>query len=179
MLSVFDKIPFYKASYIEKDFGYASQDHFFFQVDSLAINFPELVDYKSGFIPSIYSTPQKVSYNRKSNLLDFTMEEKHNLQKGDVIMLEIKDGRKFEFNVEDIPNDFTFSLKNHNIPKSNTYFIRGKKVDNLSHIDRDELILYIIRINQILNRKIIELDSKIKKIEEQKDSKDKKKKGKF
>lgn len=164
LINMFNKIPFYMASYIEKDFKYASKEHVFIAVDSISIQYPHLIELKSGYTPNIYDTPQKISYNRKTNLLDFTMDKKHGLISGDYVMIEIKDGNKLEFKVEDTPNEFTFSLKN-NLPKSQNYFVRGKKIEDLKHIDSDELLLYSIRMNQLLYRKILELELNIQAIE--------------
>lgn len=150
LLDSFSKIPFYKAFYTEKDLPYASKEHYYFPADDLSLYSPGLVDYQAAYIPDIYSNTEKVSYNRTSDLLELTMRNKHNLTAGDFVMLENKDGVKLESKVEAVPNEFTFSVKN-NLPKSYSYFVRGKKISNLKHLDRDELIVLNMRISQLLD----------------------------
>lgn len=153
LLEDFEKIPFYKAVYTEKDFPYASKEHYYFPTDGISSYSPGLVDYQSAYIPDIYSNTDKVVYNRNTDLLDLTMPNKHNLTVGDYIMLETKDGIKLESKVEKIPNEFTFSIKN-NLPKSYSYFVRGKKVSDLKHLDRDELIVLNMKVTQLLELKM-------------------------
>lgn len=160
LLQTISKIPFYKALYTEKDLSYASKEHYYFPIENLLRNNSALVDYQPAFIPNIYSNTQKVIYNRKNNLLELTMSTKHQLSAGDYVMLENKEGVKLESKIEEVPNEFTFSIKN-DIPKSNSYFVRGKKVNDLQHIDREELLLLSMRINQLLNNKIILMENKI------------------
>lgn len=160
LLKAISKIPFYKALYTEKDISYASKEHYYFPIENLLVNNSALVDYQPAFIPNIYSNTQKVIYNRKNNLLELTMSTKHQLSAGDYVMLENKEGVKLESKIEEVPNEFTFSIKN-DIPKSNSYFVRGKKVNDLQHIDREELLLLSMRINQLLNNKIILMENKI------------------
>jgi hypothetical protein len=173
LLDGFSRIPFYKATYIEKDLSYASKEHYFFPIEALSSYNPTLVDYQAAYIPDIYSNTEKVAYNRSSGLLDLTMREKHNLTAGNFVMLENKDGLKFESKVEAIPNEFTFSVKN-NLPKSYSYFVRGKKVNDLKHIDSEELLVLNMRISQLLEAKIKEysqrtalLESKVELLEDE------------
>lgn len=153
LLEDFQKIPFYKAVYTEKDFPFASKEHYYFPADSISSYSPGLVDEQIAYIPDIYSNTNKVIYNRNTDLLELTMPNKHNLISGDYIMLETKDGMKLESKLEKIPSEFTFSIKN-NLPKSHSYFVRGKKVSDLKHLDRDELIVLNMKITQLLELKM-------------------------
>lgn len=171
LLDRFGRIPFYRVLYTEKDLPYAGKEHYYFPADDLSSYHPALVDYQEAYIPDIYSNTEKVSYNRNTNLLELTMPNKHNLLVGDYVMLEHKDGIKFESKVEAVPNEFTFSVKN-NLPKSYSYFVRGKKVNDLKHIDREELIVLNMRISQLLEAKVKEysqrtalLESKVELLE--------------
>lgn len=155
LLEDFERIPFYKAVYTEKDFPYASKEHYYFPTDSISSYSQGLVDYQAAYIPDIYSNTDKVIYNRSTDLLELTMPNKHNLIIGDYVMLETKDGLKLESMVEKIPNEFTFSIKN-NLPKSYSYFVRGKKISDLKHLDRDELIVLNMKISQLLELKMKE-----------------------
>jgi len=164
LLQRISTIPFYEVVYTEKDLSYASKEHYYFPIENLAAYHPALVSYRSAFIPDIYSNSEKIVYNRNRNLLELTMRKKHHLAVGDYIMLENKDGVKLESKIEEIPNDFTFSIKN-DIPKSASYFVRGKKVKDLQHIDQNELLLLNMRINQLLNNKIITMEEVIIRLE--------------
>ncbi|MFY7815909.1 MAG: hypothetical protein ACOVRK_12060 [Chryseobacterium taeanense] len=164
LLDGFSRIPFYKASYTEKDLSYAGKEHYYFPIEALSSYHPALIDYQAAYIPDIYSNTEKVAYNRSSGLLDLTMREKHNLSVGDYVMLEHKDGVKLESKVEAVPNEFTFSVKN-NLPKSYSYFVRGKKVNDLKHIDSDELIVLNMRVSQLLEAKLKEYSQKTDSLE--------------
>lgn len=160
LLETISKTPFYKAVYTEKDLSYASKEHYYFPIENLLYNNSALVDYQPAYIPNIYSNTKKIVYNRKNNLLEITMPTKHQLTAGDYVMLENKEGTKLECKIEEVPNEFTFSIKN-DIPKSDSYFVRGKKVNDLQHIDREELLLLNMRINQLLNNKITVMENKV------------------
>lgn len=171
LLDRFGRIPFYRVLYTEKDLPYAGKEHYYFPADELSSYSPAIVDYQPAYIPDMYSNTDKVTYNRHTNLLELTMRNKHNLLVGDYVMLEQKDGVKFESKVEAIPNEFTFSVKN-NLPKSYSYFVRGRKVNDLKHIDSDELIVLNMRISQLLEAKVKEysqrtalLESKVELLE--------------
>jgi hypothetical protein len=158
LLQSFGSIPFYRASYTEKDFSYAGKEHSYISVDGLQKMDASLISLRPAYIPDIYSNTQKVVYNRKNDLLELTMKNRHGLVAGDFVMIENKDGIKLESKVEEISNEFTFSVKN-NLPKAYSYFVRGKKIDNLKQLDRDELLLVEVRINQLLYRKMCALES--------------------
>lgn len=158
LLDSFGSIPFYRASYTEKDFSYAGKEHFFISADRLPALYASLISLHPAYIPDIYSNTQKVVYNRKSDLLELTMKNRHGLVAGDFVMIENKDGIKLESRVEETPNEFTFSVKN-NLPKAYSYFVRGKKINDLKQLDRDELLLMEVRINQLLYRKVCDLES--------------------
>lgn len=164
LLESFEKIPFYKAVYTEKDFPYASKEHYYFPADHISPFSSGLIDQQIAYIPDIYSNTDKVVYNRTSDLLELTMPNKHNLTVGDYIMLETKDGLKLESKVEKIPNEFTFSVKN-NLPKSYSYFIRGKKVSDLKHLDRDELLVLHMKVTQLLELKMKDWDKRTELLE--------------
>jgi len=164
LLEDFGRIPFYKALYTEKDFPYASKEHYYFPTDSISSYSTGLVDYQTAYIPDIYSNTEKVAYNRNTDLLDFTMPNKHNLTVGDYVMLEAKDGMKLESKVEKVPTEFTFSVKN-NLPKSYSYFVRGKKISDLKHLDRDELIVLNMKISQLLELKMKEWNKRTELLE--------------
>lgn len=172
LLESFEKIPFYKAVYTEKDFPYASKEHYYFPTDSISSYSPGLVDHQAAYIPDIYSNTNKVIYNRNVDLLELTMPNKHNLIVGDYIMLETKDGMKLESKVEKIPNEFTFSIKN-NLPKSYSYFVRGKKISDLKHLDRDELIVLNMKISQLLELKMKEWAKRTELLENKMESMEK------
>ncbi|GEN76676.1 hypothetical protein CHA01nite_24160 [Chryseobacterium hagamense] len=158
LLHNFSNIPFYKASYTEKDLPYAGKEHFYISADHLPEIYASLISLHPAYIPDIYSNTQKVVYNRKNDLLELTMKNRHGLVAGDFVMIENKDGIKFESRVEEIPNEFTFAVKN-NLPKAYSYFVRGKKINDLKQIDRDELLLVEVRVNQLLYRKVCALES--------------------
>ncbi len=164
LLEDFERIPFYKVFYTEKDLPYASKEHYYFPTDSISSYSPGLIDYQTAYTPDIYSNTDKVVYNRSTDLLDLTMPDKHNLTVGDYIMLETKDGLKLESKVEKIPNEFTFSVKN-NLPKSYSYFVRGKKVSDLKHLDRDELIVLHMKVTQLLELKMKDWDKRTELLE--------------
>ncbi|MEC3876044.1 hypothetical protein [Chryseobacterium salviniae] len=169
LMDRFSKLPFYKVSFTEKDLPYASKEHYYFPTDEISLSVPGLVDYQTAYIPDIYSNTEKVSYNRTTNLLELTMRNKHNLVIGDYVMLENKDGVKLESMVEAIPNEFTFSVKN-NLPKSYSYFVRGKKVPDLKHLDRDELIILNMRVSQLLELNMKEWAKRTELLEEKVES---------
>lgn len=172
LLESFGKIPFYTVVYTEKDFPYASKDHYYFPTDSISSFSQGLVDHQTAYIPDIYSNTDKVIYNRNADLLELTMPNKHNLSVGDYIMLETKDGMKLESKVEKIPNEFTFSVKN-NLPKSYSYFVRGKKISDLKHLDRDELIVLNMKISQLLELKMKEWNKRTELLENKMESMEK------
>ncbi|WP_042720163.1 hypothetical protein [Flavobacterium sp. B17] len=164
LLDRFGRIPFYRVLYTEKDLPYAGKEHYYFPADELSSYSPAIVDYQPAYIPDMYSNTDKVTYNRHTNLLELTMHNKHNLSVGDYVMLEHKDGVKFESKVEAVPNEFTFSVKN-NLPKSYSYFVRGRKVNDLKHIDREELIVLNMRISQLLEAKVKEYSQRTDSLE--------------
>lgn len=157
LLNMFSNIPFYKVGYTEKEFSYAGKEHFFISLNNLPDECSSLLHFGTAYLPDIYSNTQKVVYNRKNDLLELTMTDRHGLIAGDYVMLEHKDGLKLESKVENVPNEFTFSVKN-NLPKAYSYFVRGKRVDNLRHLDHGELLLAEVRINQILYQRILDLE---------------------
>lgn len=127
----------------------------FFTAESLTNLLPTLKRTVVNYIPSIFCYPSKVIFNKKNELLEITLNKQHELIESDHIIIIDTNNNSHEVRVELINNENTFSIKDV-LPKGCNYFLYGKKTNDVIQINRNELILLELKINQLLLNKIEE-----------------------
>lgn len=124
---------------------------------------PGAVNAARGIVPSIYSLPAALKFDREQQTLRITMTNAHDLKAGDWVKL-ITEQNQLQLQVSAVPNATNFVVGMTNAPKQ--LFVYGKQVDDFLSVDYNRIFTSGIGAIQELSKQVETLKATAARIAE-------------
>ena len=117
--------------------------------------FPEAVSLSTQFIPNVYTLSSKIK--TEENQVTITLEKPHGIEVNDKVRVMIEDGEE-ELVVQNIENEFSFTVAPQKIKIEENVFVYGKEVNDFHTVDYDRVFTLAVSATQEPARKVEELE---------------------
>jgi hypothetical protein len=156
------QLEFYEKEFVQKEHDYFKDKHVGLNPIKTEELFPKMFYKIENFIPNVYSKTDIVRYSG-SGFVEVVLPNEHILQVGDSVLIYDKNNVGTRLKIEKIPSKKTFIIRDR-LPKSDSYFVFGTLVTDYKELHYQDLIILNLRISQMLNSKIENLELENRKL---------------
>lgn len=117
--------------------------------------FPEAVMLNTEYIPNIYSFATQIDF--EDQFIKITLKNPHNLKVDDKVKIITPNGEEHMI-IQNVNDDFSFSVNLKDIKIEDKIFVYGKEVDDFHSVDYDRVFTLAVSAMQELARKVEALE---------------------